>query len=79
MGVLGKPFEDMRISGTNPEEGLQNIKMAELASKRLLELEPEHSASYVFLSDICVDVGRWSDVEKVIATMKSRGVKKPPG
>ncbi|KAF6174528.1 hypothetical protein GIB67_004722 [Kingdonia uniflora] len=65
--------------GYPSRKGPQNIKMAKLASKRLLELEPEHSVSYVFLSDICVGVGRWSDVEKVIATMKSRGVKKPPG
>ncbi|KAF6166391.1 hypothetical protein GIB67_034942 [Kingdonia uniflora] len=87
MGALGKSFEDMQISGTNPDEvvflailtGPQNIKMAELASKRLLELEPEHSGSYVLLSNICAGVGRWSDAEKVIVTLKSRGVKKPPG
>ncbi|KAK9287802.1 hypothetical protein L1049_016243 [Liquidambar formosana] len=57
----------------------KNIEMAELASERLQQLEPKHSGSYVFLSNIYAGVGRWDDVERVRVTMKSRGVEKDPG
>ncbi|KAJ4967968.1 hypothetical protein NE237_014669 [Protea cynaroides] len=57
----------------------KNIKMAELASERLLQLEPRHPGSYVFLSNIYAGVGRWEDVERVRITMKNRGIEKPPG
>lgn len=36
----------------------KNIKMAEYASQRLLELETKHPGSYVFLSNIYAGVGR---------------------
>ncbi|XXG45180.1 hypothetical protein AAC387_Pa02g0332 [Persea americana] len=57
----------------------KNIEMAELASKRLLQLDPKHAGSYVFLSNIYAGAGRWEDVERVRHTMKSRHIEKPPG
>lgn len=57
----------------------KNIEMAELASERLLQLDPKHAGSYVFLSNIYAGAGRWEDVERVRNTMKSRHVEKPPG
>ncbi|XP_043688293.1 pentatricopeptide repeat-containing protein At1g04840-like [Telopea speciosissima] len=57
----------------------KNIKMAELASERLLQMEPKHPGSYVFLSNIYAGVGRWEDVERVRITMKNKGIEKPPG
>ncbi|XP_058093302.1 pentatricopeptide repeat-containing protein At1g04840 [Magnolia sinica] len=57
----------------------KNIEMAELASKRLLQLEPKHPGSYVFLSNIYAGAKRWEDVEKVRNAMKIRGIDKPPG
>ncbi|KVH90995.1 pentatricopeptide repeat-containing protein At1g04840 [Cynara cardunculus var. scolymus] len=57
----------------------KNIKMAEYASERLLELEPQHPGSYVFLSNAYAGVGRWQDVERVRAKMKNTGVVKDPG
>lgn len=57
----------------------RNIKMAELTSKKLLQLEPRHPGSYVFLSNIYAGVGRWQDVEKVRLSMKTKGLEKPPG
>ncbi|KAK9138357.1 hypothetical protein Sjap_008951 [Stephania japonica] len=57
----------------------KNIEMAELASKKLLQLEPTHPGSYIFLSNIYAGVGRWEDVERVRRTMKSKNIEKPPG
>ncbi|XP_021894261.1 pentatricopeptide repeat-containing protein At1g04840, partial [Carica papaya] len=57
----------------------KNIKMAEVASERLMELEPKHPGSYVFLSNIYAAAGRWQDVERVRMFMQDRGVGKDPG
>ncbi|KAF8405774.1 hypothetical protein HHK36_007852 [Tetracentron sinense] len=57
----------------------KNIKMAELASEKIQQLEPRHIGSYIFLSNIYAAVGRWEDVERVRLTMKNRGVEKDPG
>ncbi|KAF8388440.1 hypothetical protein HHK36_027110 [Tetracentron sinense] len=57
----------------------KNIKMAELASEKILQLEPKHSGSYIFLSNIYAAVGRWEDVERVRLIMKNSGVEKDPG
>ncbi|XAR68114.1 hypothetical protein NMG60_11003127 [Bertholletia excelsa] len=57
----------------------KNIEMAEIVSQRLLQLEPKHPGSYVFLSNIYAEVGRWEDVERVRSLMKNRGVEKDPG
>lgn len=56
----------------------KNIKMAELVSERLLELEPKHPGSYVFLSNVYATVGRWEDVERVRVLMQNSGVEKDP-
>ncbi|OVA06856.1 Pentatricopeptide repeat [Macleaya cordata] len=57
----------------------KNIKMAELVSEKLLQLEPKHPGSYIFLSNIYAGVGRWEDVERVRLLMKTKGIEKPPG
>ncbi|KAK2643985.1 hypothetical protein Ddye_019180 [Dipteronia dyeriana] len=56
----------------------KNIEMAELASQRLLQLEPKHPGSYIFLSNIYAAAGRWDDVERVRTMMQSRCIKKDP-
>ncbi|CAA2937323.1 pentatricopeptide repeat-containing At1g04840 [Olea europaea subsp. europaea] len=57
----------------------KNIEMAKFASEKLLQLEPNHPGSYVFLSNVYAGVGRWEDVETVRISMKDRGVDKDPG
>ncbi|XP_021290429.1 pentatricopeptide repeat-containing protein At1g04840 [Herrania umbratica] len=57
----------------------KNIKMAELVAQKLLELEPKHPGSYVFLSNVYAAVGRWEDVERVRMLMQNRAVDKDPG
>ncbi|XP_054807661.1 pentatricopeptide repeat-containing protein At1g04840 [Prosopis cineraria] len=57
----------------------KNIKMAELVSDKLLQLESKHPGSYVFLSNVYATVGRWDDVERVRILMQRSGVEKDPG
>ncbi|KDP39353.1 hypothetical protein JCGZ_01110 [Jatropha curcas] len=57
----------------------KNIKLAELAAQKLLELEPKHPGSYVFLSNVYAAVGRWEDAERVRSLMQNRGIEKDPG
>lgn len=57
----------------------KSIKLAELASKKLLELEPKHPGSYVFLSNVYAAAGRWEDVERVRVLMQNKGIEKDPG
>ena len=57
----------------------KNIEMAEFTAQQLLQLEPKHPGSYVFLSNVYATVGRWEDVERVRILMKTRGVEKDPG
>ncbi|KGN61483.1 pentatricopeptide repeat-containing protein At1g04840 [Cucumis sativus] len=57
----------------------KNVEMAELASKKLLQLEPKHPGSYVFLSNAYASVGRWDDAERVRVSMRDHGAHKDPG
>ncbi|CAL1354513.1 unnamed protein product [Linum trigynum] len=57
----------------------KNVEMAEFAVTKLLELEPKHPGSYVFLSNAYAAVGRWEDAERVRSSMQDKGVGKGPG
>ncbi|XP_042499282.1 putative pentatricopeptide repeat-containing protein At3g15930 [Macadamia integrifolia] len=57
----------------------KDADLAEMAAKRLLELEPENGAVYVLLSNIYAACKKWDDVRKVRETMMDRGIKKIPG
>lgn len=56
-----------------------NIDLAEVAVKKLIELEPKNSGHYVLLSNIYASKGRWRDVAEVRKKMKARKVSKSPG
>lgn len=57
----------------------KNNEMAELASQRLLQLEPKHLGICVFLSNIYAAAGRWEDVERMRRLMQSRQLQKNLG
>lgn len=57
----------------------KNVEIGEFAARRLLELEPEDSASYVLLSNIYAVAGKWECRDQIRQMMKNRGVKKEPG
>jgi pentatricopeptide repeat protein len=57
----------------------KNMEIGEFAAHRLLELEPEDSATYVLLSNIYAISGKWDSRDRTRQMMKDRGVKKEPG
>ncbi|XP_068638414.1 pentatricopeptide repeat-containing protein At2g29760, chloroplastic [Aristolochia californica] len=56
-----------------------NLRLGELACKRILEIEPNHDGAYVLLSNIYAKFGQWEDVSRLRKLMKDAGVKKEPG
>ncbi|XP_057865085.2 pentatricopeptide repeat-containing protein At2g13600 [Cryptomeria japonica] len=57
----------------------KNIGLGVFASTHLLELDPKKSATYVLLSNMYAEGGRWGEVQKVRRLMKDGGIEKTPG
>ncbi|GLT79756.1 hypothetical protein SLA2020_512330 [Shorea laevis] len=56
----------------------KNIEYAEIAAKKLFELEPHNSANYVLMMNLYSMYGRWEDVERLKNLMIEKGVKNSP-
>ncbi|KAH6791973.1 Tetratricopeptide repeat superfamily protein [Perilla frutescens var. hirtella] len=56
----------------------EDVKLGEIAAKRLFELEPENTGNYVLLGNIYSAVGRFDDAERVREMMDSIGLVKAP-
>jgi pentatricopeptide repeat protein len=54
-------------------------EMAEMAAKKILELEPENGAVYVLLCNIYAACNRWENLREVRQMMIDRRIKKTPG
>ncbi|XP_057862781.2 putative pentatricopeptide repeat-containing protein At3g49142 [Cryptomeria japonica] len=55
------------------------IRLGVFTATLLFELDPKNAATYVLLSNIYADVGRWVEVHMVRKLMQDREVKKVPG
>ncbi|PSS06353.1 Pentatricopeptide repeat-containing protein [Actinidia chinensis var. chinensis] len=55
-----------------------NKELAEIAARKLLELDPENPGNYVLVSNVFASTGRWDDVEEVRMRMKGKRLKKDP-
>ncbi|GJV54459.1 pentatricopeptide repeat-containing protein [Tanacetum coccineum] len=56
-----------------------NLELGTVAAERLIELEPQSSVGYVFLTGIYAASGKWESVAKVRKLMNERDVRKDPG
>ncbi|KAL5981992.1 hypothetical protein ACLOJK_016059 [Asimina triloba] len=56
-----------------------NIKLAQEASEKLIELEPMNIGNYILLSNIYAAAGQWDAVKKLRAEITERGLRKVPG
>ncbi|KAL6498530.1 hypothetical protein OROHE_026627 [Orobanche hederae] len=56
-----------------------NADLAEVAAKRVLELEPEHCGNYVLMSNIYGASGRYNEVAELRHAMREHDVRKSPG
>ncbi|KAK8914207.1 Pentatricopeptide repeat-containing protein [Platanthera zijinensis] len=57
----------------------KNLKIAEIAAKKLVKLESWNSGPYILLSNVYASRGRWEDVMKLRKAMSLRSVSKSPG
>lgn len=55
------------------------LDLAEFCAKKLIEIEPENSGTYILLSNIYASQGRWADVAELRKLMTTRLVRKSPG
>ena len=56
-----------------------NMNLAEVAAKKLLQLEPKNAGPYILLSNIYASKGRWGDVAELRRNMRVKKVSKSPG
>ncbi|WOL20571.1 pentatricopeptide repeat-containing protein [Canna indica] len=70
-GIWGAVLGACRVHGY--------VELAELASEKLFDLDPENSGYYVLLSNIHAMAGRWKGVLKARKLMKERKIQKVPG
>ncbi|XP_057465429.1 pentatricopeptide repeat-containing protein At1g56690, mitochondrial-like [Actinidia eriantha] len=56
-----------------------NLDLAEVAAKKLLQLEPQNAGPYILLSNMYASKGRWADVAELRKNLRSRKVSKFPG
>ncbi|KAL5173672.1 Pentatricopeptide repeat-containing protein, mitochondrial [Glycine soja] len=56
-----------------------NMKLGELAARKILDLDPDDVSSYVMMSNAHSAAGKWSDVATVRTEMKEKGMKRIPG
>lgn len=55
------------------------LDLAEVAAKKLLQLEPNNSGPYILLSNIYASNGRWREVAELRENMRTRSIMKSPG
>lgn len=63
----------------NASRMYKNMKMGELASRKIVELEAKNHGAYVLLSNLYADSKNWDGVNNVRQLMKAKGVRKLPG
>lgn len=56
-----------------------NVKLAERASRALIELEPWNAGNYVLLADIYSEAKMWSEAKRLKKLLEARGLQKIPG
>ncbi|XP_057873704.2 pentatricopeptide repeat-containing protein At1g08070, chloroplastic [Cryptomeria japonica] len=57
----------------------KNLVLGIFTANLLFELNPESAGTYVLLSNIYAEAGRWGEVQIIRRLMKDKGVRKSPG
>ncbi|KAK7343503.1 hypothetical protein VNO77_12289 [Canavalia gladiata] len=55
------------------------VGLAQEVSRRLIEVDPNNSASYVMLANALASDSQWSDVSELRLEMREKGIQKQPG
>ncbi|XP_010087106.2 pentatricopeptide repeat-containing protein At3g63370, chloroplastic [Morus notabilis] len=78
-GMQGEPTAEVWCALLGACRIHSNKELGEIASRKLLELEPENPGNYVLISNVLAASGRWKEVQEVRTRMKGSGLKKNPG
>ncbi|XP_071723416.1 pentatricopeptide repeat-containing protein At2g39620-like [Rutidosis leptorrhynchoides] len=89
-GLIDEALELINTMPFEPDAGVwgalqsacqmhSRVEIAELASDRLVKLEPENPTHFVVLSSIYSRSGRWTDAGNPRSEMKETGLRKSPG
>ena len=52
----------------------KDIELARCTAEKLSQIQPINSSNLVLLSNMCVAIGRWDEVEKLRASLKESRV-----
>ncbi|AEE84437.1 Pentatricopeptide repeat-containing protein [Arabidopsis thaliana] len=89
-GRLTEAYETVKSMPFPPDAGVwgtllgacrlhKNVELAEVASSKLMDLDPSNSGYYVLISNAHANAREWESVTKVRSLMKEREVQKIPG
>lgn len=59
--------------------GKEDLKLAEMAARKVLELEPDDDGVYILLWNIYRNANKWEDALKTMKMMRNQKIKKKPG
>ncbi|KAK1401884.1 Pentatricopeptide repeat-containing protein [Heracleum sosnowskyi] len=93
LGRAGRLTEAMKLVNVMPVEAdavvwgsllgacrtHMNMDLAEIAAKKLSQLEPENAGPKILLSNLYASKGKWAEVASLRKDMRSRNVIKSPG
>ncbi|TYJ44852.1 hypothetical protein E1A91_A02G013500v1 [Gossypium mustelinum] len=57
----------------------RNIELGEYVAKKLLDLNPGNTSSYVLMANIYTSAGKWKEAAKTRSMMRNKGLVKEPG
>ncbi|XP_058076023.1 pentatricopeptide repeat-containing protein At2g22410, mitochondrial-like [Magnolia sinica] len=89
-GLVNEAYEFIRSCPLKPDVAMWggllnackvhgNVEVGELASRRILELDPGHGGAHVLLSSIYAAADKWAEVMKIRKKMKEIGIGNRPG
>ncbi|KAK8914599.1 putative pentatricopeptide repeat-containing protein [Platanthera zijinensis] len=79
MGMVARPHAMAWGALLSACRSYSRVEIGEVAAGCLIEMEPENLGNYVLLSNIYAKAQMWSDVARVRAAMRRKGIRKPPG
>lgn len=89
-GYIKEAYELIRTMSIEPHSAVwgallaacrvhRNADLAEVAARRLFEIEPDNSGNYILLSNVYASLERWDDVARVRSMIREQRVRKTRG